>query len=446
MRYRRWYILIVLSVVLPLLVRADLQEELGRFFDALDSSANVSASDIYQGQKAGYVTGGGATIKNRSMQLNPSTINLPKFDAGCGGIDIYTGGFSFINSEQLIDTLKSIGSSSIGYAFMLSLETISPQVANNIKQLQTWANAVNATNINSCEVAAQLVGSVWPADSMASQHICQSVGTHYGGFTDHVAGRHQCNNPEKRKASSDKILDQNPDLLTESYNVAWEAIKKQGRIVQDGDMARFLMTLMGTLVVTGDKVELYPAKASEGAFIKTLLEGGTLELYSCEDKKQCLLIESRNTLIDKKSSWGGKIEALLLSMQEKVLRDEELNSEEQELLVKTHLPLYRFINVLTAYKKDICPIDLKQVADIVSMDILVQYLRDSLESVRASCYQLKYRVHNDTKVQDYLDTLSAVERTIAQYEHRSSLLMDQEVYILEKMQLLEAQIASELCL
>ena len=329
---------------------------------------------------------------------------------------------------------------------MLSLETISPQVANNIKQLQTWANAVNATNINSCEVAAQLVGSVWPADSMASQHICQSVGTHYGGFTDHVAGRHQCNNPEKRKASSDKILDQNPDLLTESYNVAWEAIKKQGRIVQDGDMARFLMTLMGTLVVTGDKVELYPAKASEGAFIKTLLEGGTLELYSCEDKKQCLLNESRNTLIEKKSSWGGKIEALLLSMQEKVLRDEELNGEEQELLVKTHLPLYRFINVLTAYKKDICPIDLKQVADIVSMDILVQYLRDSLESVRASCYQLKYRVHNDTKVQDYLDTLSAVERTIAQYEHRSSLLMDQEVYILEKMQLLEAQIASELCL
>lgn len=441
-----YFVFFILVALAPVLGWADLQEELGRFFDALDSSANISASDIYQGQKAGYVTGGGATIKNRSIQLNPSTINLPKFDAGCGGIDIYTGGFSFINSEQLIDTLKSIGSSSIGYAFMLSLETISPQVANNIKQLQTWANAINTTNINSCEVAAQLVGSVWPADSMASQHICQSVGTHYGGFTDHVAGRHQCNNPEKRRSTSEKALESHPDLLTESYNVAWEAIKKQGRIMQDGDMARFLMTLMGTLVVTEDKVELYPAKASEGAFIKTLLEGGTLELYSCEDKKQCLLIESRNTLIDKKSSWGGKIEALLLSMQEKVLRDEELHGEEQELLVKTHLPLYRFINVLTAYKKGICPIDLKQVADIVSMDILVQYLRDSLESVRASCYQLKYRVHNDTKVQDYLDTLSAVERTIAQYEHRSSLLMDQEVYILEKMQLLEAQIASELCL
>lgn len=438
--------LIILTVLLPLLGWADLQEELGRFFDALDSSTNVSASDIYQGQKAGYVTGGGATIKNRSMQLNPSTINLPRFDAGCGGIDIYTGGFSFINSEQLIDTLKSIGSSSIGYAFMLSLETISPQVANNIKQLQTWANAVNATNINSCEAAAQLVGSVWPADSMASQHICQSIGTHYGGFTDRIANRHQCNNPEKRKNNYKPALDQNPDLLTESYNVAWEAIQKQGRIVQDGDMARFLMTLMGTLVVTGEKIDLYPAKASEGAFIKTLLEGGSFELYACEDKKQCLVIAPRKALIEKRNSWGGKIEALLLSMQEKVLRDEELNDEEQELLVKTHLPLYRFINILTAYKKGICPIDLKQVADIVSMDILVQYLRDSLESARASCYQLKYRVNNDTKVQDYLDSLSAVERTIAQYEHRSSLLMDQEVYILEKMQLLEEQIASEFCL
>lgn len=446
MSYVRQFALIALFIFFPVFVEADLQQELGRFFDALDSSTNVSASDVYQGQKAGYVTGGGATIKNRSMQLNPSTVNLPRFDAGCGGIDIYTGGFSFINSDQLVDTLKSVGSSSIGYAFMLSLETISPQVANNIKQLQTWANAINATNINSCEVASQLVGSVWPADSMASQHICQSIGTHYGRFTDHVSSRHQCGNHENRKATSKQALDQNPDLLTDSYNVAWEAIQKQGHIAQDGDMARFLMTLMGTLVITGEKIDLYPAKASEGAFIKTLLEGGSLELYSCDDKKQCLVINPRKSLIEKRNSWGGKIEALLLSMQEKVLRDEELNDEEQELLIKTHLPLYRFINVLTAYKRGICPIDLKQIADIVSMDILVQYLRDSLESVRASCYQLKYRLNNDTKVQDYLNSLSAVERTIAQYEHRSSLLMDQEVYILEKMQLLEEHIASEFCL
>lgn len=427
----------------PVLLLGNIQRELEEFFDTLSSSSNVTSAEIYQGQKAGYATGGGATVRNRSTHTHPTVINMPHIDAGCGGIDIYTGSFSFINSDQLIQTLKSIGSSSISYAFLLGLETVSPQVANPIKQLQSWANTINAMSINSCEVASQLVGAVWPKDSVASEHICQSLGTHYGDFTDRVASRHQCSTRQDRKAQAKQGEEGYANISTD-YNTTWEALKKQGFLSKDAEVAEFFMTLMGTIIVTDGGIDLRPAKASEETFVKALLEGGSVSVYTCDNKDRCLVIKDATQTIDKKNSWGGRIEALLLSIQEKIVRDEELAQEERELLVKTHLPLYRFINVLTAYKKGICPIDLKQVSDIVSMDVLVQYLRDVLDNVRTACMHFRHTVGYADKIDEYLASLQLVEGSIRQYEHRSAFLMDQEVYILEKMRLLEEQIASEL--
>lgn len=436
--------ILFLSLLIPLSLFSDLSRELDRYFEEIKSSTNVTSADVYEGQKAGYITGGGVSMRNRSMRLQPSTITLPHFDAGCGGIDIYTGALSFVNGEEIVDTLKSIGSSSMGYAFLLALETVSPQVANTMKQLQSWANTVNATNIGSCEVASQLVGSVWPKDSLASQHICKNISTHYGGLTDQVAARHQCT-VDKGKNELKQARDKEPGLLLDSYNLAWEAIQKQGLIGQISDAA-VLMTLMGTLVVKGDQVEVYPAKATERDYLEKMLDGGSVSVYTCDEKDRCLLIKEVNRDIDRASCWRGRITSLLNGMQEKVLDDVELNANEIDLLSKTHLPLYRIINVISAYRKGISPIELQQVADIVARDVLIEYLRDSLEIMRASCEQLKYRVAYADKIDNYLESLTHVERIISQHAFRSTQLMDQERHFLEKISLLEKHIAAELCL
>lgn len=442
------YAIVLILFLFPLALFASLEKELNSFFEQLGSSSNVNSAEIYNGQKAGYATGGGYTLRNRSIRLQPVTINLPRFDAGCGGIDIYTGGISFVNSEQLIQTLKSIGSSSIGYAFMLGLETVSPQVASTIKQMQTWANAINANSINSCETASQLVGSVWPKNAMASQHICQTTGTHYGWLSDHINSRHDCSTEKTRNDINVRAQDQNPDLLFGNYNVVWEAIRKQGFLTKDNEIAEFLMSLMGTIIVRDSKIEVYPAKATDEGFLKAFFEGGEAVLYSCDSqsKGQCLVIRNSSIMVQKGNSWSGKIERLLLSMQEKILRDEELSNEERELLIKTNIPLYRFLNVLTAYKRGICPIDLKQISDIVAMHLLVQYIRDTLENVRFACINLKNHMAYGHQIDEYLTSLLTVERNITHYDKRAQELMEQELYILQKMDLLEAQIASELCL
>lgn len=445
---RKILLFLFVGMVASSFAYANMDEDLVSFFNDLGTSVNISAGDVYKGQKAGYATGGGMSIRNRSINLQPLTVSLPSFNAGCGGIDIYTGGFSFIDSQQLISTLKSIGSESISYAFLLGLETVSPQISNVMKQLQTWANTINAKNINSCEVATQLVGSVWPAYDAASEHICQSLNTQYGGFRDRVATRHKCSTREERKKSQMEVQESNPNIKLD-YNVAWEAIQKQGALTKDRRVAEFLMTLMGTIIVKGEQIEVYPAKTSDTAFLEAILDGGKTTIYTCnlDDKtKQCLVISPQESNIDRNSCWSGKIENHLLSIQKKILDDQELSHEEQELLTKTHLPLYKFVNVLTAYKKGICPIDLKQIADIVAMDLLVQYLHQALVSVKASCRHLRSNLPFSTQVDEYLKSLESIESSIGYYDKRASRLMDQEVLIMEKMLLLEQQIASELCI
>ncbi len=81
--------LIAILLFLPSLLLGALKEDLNKFFDSMGANANVSAGDVYQGQKAGYATGGGVSIRNPSINTKLATVNLPEFDAGCGGIDIH---------------------------------------------------------------------------------------------------------------------------------------------------------------------------------------------------------------------------------------------------------------------------------------------------------------------------------------------------------------------
>ena len=70
----------------------------------------------------------------------------PGYRSGCGGIDLFSGGFSFINSDQLVGLLKNVMNNAKGYAFTLALEAATPQLANVIKYLQEQAAKINAMN------------------------------------------------------------------------------------------------------------------------------------------------------------------------------------------------------------------------------------------------------------------------------------------------------------
>src|SRR4030067_459853 len=86
--------------------------------------------------------------------------HLPSLRAGCGGIDLFGGAFSFINKQQFLSLLQNIGANAVGYAFKLALQSISPDIDKLLTELQDQINKINAMNINSCEAAQALVNGV----------------------------------------------------------------------------------------------------------------------------------------------------------------------------------------------------------------------------------------------------------------------------------------------
>ncbi len=435
-------------------MQASHADDMNDFLKIFNSSSNTTSADIYKSQKAGHMTGGGLVIRNQVINTKPISVTLPKVDAGCGGIDIYTGAFSYINSDELVNTLKSIASNAKGYAFYLALETVSPQIANNLRSLQDLSNKINSQNINSCELASQMVGSLWPRDSMASEHICRTVNSQNGYFADWAASKHQCSKPDS-SSEGDKVQNQAASsigLLGEEYNLAWEALKKQSFFSQNPERAAYFMSLMGTTIKRvkedgGNDTAYFPSKIFDESFLRAILEGGEATIYKCNENLQCLKPTESKITISSQASWKGFVRGKLLSIQSKVLRDQELDSDEINFIGSTRFPLYRIINVITASSRNNSPVMLYEISDVIAFDMFLQYLREAIEVTRQGLEQLRITEWFD-KCEIYAQHLGEVEGKVLYYENRCSdqlekkLQIDQLIRILEEEQSQKLKIAS----
>jgi len=432
-------------------LHADLDKELNSFFNKFGSVSNVTSGDVYIGQTAGYATGGGVSIRNRVYSDDLASVSLPRIDSGCGGIDIYTGGFSFISKDQLVAAMKSVGSNAVSYAFLLGLETVSPQVANAIKQLQSWANTINGIGINSCEFSMGLVGSAWPKSETASQQVCRTMGSSNGFFDSFIDSRHQCTSASQQAEVHREVKKKYKDMLIGPSNLTWEAIKQQKFLASNKELAYLFMTLVGTVISkedkNGHKLQFYPPKANKEDFLKAIMQGGDAEIYRCASSDgQCLTISKDKVTISEKNSWYGRIKGILIDMQQKAIDDQPLTDAQKDLLNKTRFPLYRIVNVLTAYKHGHAMVDLCKLADIVSKEILIEYLKEVQESVKAGMFNVRNLqiYQNPEELDEFEKRLKEVEDKILHFESKLNELVDREFQMMQKIEFIEEKIASEL--
>ncbi|MDP5012245.1 MAG: conjugal transfer protein TraH, partial [Alphaproteobacteria bacterium] len=215
---------VMIMCVLIQTAQANVFKSMQNFYSAFGAATNSTQGSAYHDQMGGYLTGGSLFVRNPARSLRPASITPPGFRMGCGGIDIWTGGMSFISADQLKNMMKSIAGSLPSYAFMLAVETYAPQIHTIMQQLNKLAADFNQMNINSCEASAAIVGSVWPKSDLGSQATCRMLGTQTGQMKDWAAGRHGCgSNPHS-------VLDQEGrregGALVGEFNLAWKVLDK----------------------------------------------------------------------------------------------------------------------------------------------------------------------------------------------------------------------------
>ena len=117
-------------------------------------SATSGGGPMYfEGQKRGFYSGGGFSARWGSTVDPLVTITAPKMKGGCGGIDMFLGGFSFMDFNYLVDKLQKILASVPAVAFDLALNVLCEPCSKAIKSFEAITDSLNALQLDDCKAA-----------------------------------------------------------------------------------------------------------------------------------------------------------------------------------------------------------------------------------------------------------------------------------------------------
>lgn len=440
-------LLLVLSAGLATHANAGtMGSQLKSYFEKMGGGANATAPGAYKNQAAGYYNGGSFYGRLPVQTAKLGHIQMPGFKAGCGGIDAWVGGFSHISADKLMSALRTIGGNMGSYAFMLAIESISPEIYNVMNELNALAQKINVLSVNTCEAAATALGGMLPQSDATTKHLCQAMGTSLGEASDWTAARHKCGAGGERNAILDKEHEGLRDTFKDQFNLVWQAIQHNDFVKASKPLAELFMTLSGTLIVKregeGYHTTHLKSRAVDQGFIRALLHGGTIDIYHCAADEKCLnpTLTTQEQISMKDESLVGRVEKILHAIVTKIYDDSALDPDEIKFLNSTTLPVYKILNVLTAFKKGHAPLEITSYSELIALDMLNHFLLEVLDIVEESIAHLRKAQVSDDAIKEYLATLQQVRMLIITERESAMTHMNATLAMIKSVQMVEKQL------
>lgn len=355
--------------------RADVNSDLNGFFGSLGYSGNVSQAQAWQGQAAGYFTGGSVYLRNPVKNVQLISMQLPSLNAGCGGIDAYLGSFSMISGEEIQRFVKQIMSNAAGYAFDLALQTMVPELKQAKDFLQKLASDVNSMNMSSCQAAQGIIGGLWPVTQVSQQKICQDIAGETNMFADWAASRQGCTVGGKGDTVTNKASDAQKDQVLKNKNLIWDALNRNSLFNGNRQLKELVMSTVGSIIFNrnGDVTILTPLVDNRD-LVKVLMRGGTAKVYGCDEESLCLAPVVANITISESNGLVTLVKNLMLSMQLKLTDDTALTEQEKGFVNTMSVPVLKYLT--NAQSMGMSATYLIQVADYIAQDLMIQYLQE----------------------------------------------------------------------
>lgn len=278
------------SAIIHTSAHASLSNEMD---SAFNSMVNTTDAKAYNTSRRGVISGGQIFAKNEIKHLQVANLDLPSASAGCGGIDLYGGSFSFINADQMIETFQAIGSNALGYGVKLAIQSACTSCENVMTSLEKTAQFINKMNVDSCTAAQGIVEAGKDmAIGLMSDASAKNQSTADGTSTDANDAQSKAN--ETGKSPANLVKETNPSVYNKKFegNVTWRALKKSGNLDQaftsdDNEILQLVMSIIGTGIVTNSSTEddSEPTPQMLSGYkvtISDLVNGGDIKVYSCD--------------------------------------------------------------------------------------------------------------------------------------------------------------------
>lgn len=434
---------------------ADVGSSMDAFLGDLGGASNVTGPTAFEGQSAGYYSLGNVWTRFPQKTTNIANLQLPRARAGCGGIDIFAGSFSFINASEIVALLKAVANNSIGFAFSLAIDTVCPECSKIMQEFSQKAQLMNNLNINSCEMAQGLVGGVWPKGDLADKAICEAIGNSEGVFTDYAAAKHGCGTKGERAsttaAGAGKYDDVNPGV---PRNYTWTILKKSAFFNPGGsfdrELAEYAMTLIGTVIYIPPKDDepgkFVPFAGDASSTLVTALLDGTaandVRVFDCDEPDQCLNPTFKTLNLPASKALRPRVAAHISGMVDAIRDDTAITDAQKELLQVSSVPLYKILTVQAAYGRGMPTDDRETLAEIASVDLLFAILeRITGEAGRS---MTSFIGADEAKLAMWQRQVSDVRTALADRQANTHLRVNAIMQIIEKTAFIENVLAASM--
>lgn len=297
----------------PLGAHANIQSQLDSMFSSMSNSSEPGA---YETATRGVITGGSMRVRNKISNTPIVNFRPPSFQAGCGGIDMFAGSFSFINAQQFVQSLRSVASNAVGvasgYAFKLALNAMGPTVHNVIQNLQETMQDLNSLMSNSCQLAQGLVTDAFSAFTSKETMRAANINVTGGigdAFSSIMPGSLTSKSPKEQQ--SDAGLSKSCEDIG---NVLWCAMAQNGArsffTYGSRQTDELIMSLTGTVLITAlenaddgkGKVPVTKTYGPTSITLQDIVEGRKDEpvtIYDCSaDEDTCMTLKTQEIAFD----------------------------------------------------------------------------------------------------------------------------------------------------
>lgn len=244
-----------LLLVVPLSISpasANINSAMADMFSSSGAMGGVTPPNVYQTQSSNVIVGGGMQMRMPVQNYKFFNYEQPTVKAGCGGVDIRLGSFSWINEDKFKEMLQAIGNNSVGLLFQAALSVISPLIGGKLEGLLKTLQDASNFFANSCRGAEMLVDGALGRKNADLYNACMKVQTLKG--KDQVEAASACKDDAPAENAS-AATDADPAIQAmaqRDINIIWDALSKTALSHSQKEL---YMNITGSVIIRAKKAD-----------------------------------------------------------------------------------------------------------------------------------------------------------------------------------------------